>query len=77
MEDSNPHSLERKFIDYFGMTLDQFERLDFDKQEELIKKVAKLRHKIKNNESKFCLKEFLTCYPIFKKTISNKIKIKK
>ena len=72
MEDSNPDSFEKRFIDNFGMTIDQFERLDFYEQENLIKKVAQLQYKIKKNEKKinkkFKIKEILFYYPIFTKT---------
>ena len=45
MEESTPHSLESNFMDNFGMTLDQFERLDYYDQENIIKKVALLQYK--------------------------------
>ncbi|MBR3661031.1 MAG: hypothetical protein IKN63_03905 [Bacilli bacterium] len=43
--------VERSFIDFYGMTIEEFCRLELDKQEELILKVSKLRNKIKNKES--------------------------
>ena len=79
MEESTPDSFERKFTDNFGMTIDQFERLDFDVQEELIKKVVKLRAKIKKKEkrqiSKLKLGEILSYYPIFEKTSDKRKKL--
>lgn len=79
MEESTPDSFERKFTDNFGMTIDQFERLDFDVQEELIKKVVKLRTKIKKKEkrriSKLKLGEILSYYPIFEKTSDKRKKL--
>ena len=75
MEESTPHSLESTFVDNFGMTLDQFERLDYIDQENLIKKVALLQYKMKKldkRKSKFNINEIFTKYPIFTKTIKNK-----
>ena len=74
MEESNPHSLESNFMDNFGMTLDQFERLDYYEQEALIKKAALLQSKMKKlkKRSNFNLNEIFTRYPIFTKTIKNK-----
>ena len=48
-DDKTQETLERKFIDYFGMTVEQFDKLDFDTQEYLIKQVAKRRRKEDNN----------------------------
>ena len=53
--------LEENFIDYYGMTLDEFSSLDIDTQEVLIRKVYKLRkkkflekeHKMENKIEKF------------------------
>ena len=79
MEDSTPDSLERKFMDNFGMTIDQFERLDFDEQEALIHKVSLLKHKMKKKEqgihSKFNFGEIFTYYPIFSKTLKKRRKL--
>jgi len=75
MEESTPDSLEQKFMDYFGMTIDQFERLDFYEQEELVKKVAILKHKRNKNKglySKFRFGEIFTYYPIFAKTLKKR-----
>ena len=79
MEDSKPHSLERNFVDNFGMTLDQFERLDYYDQENIIKKVALLQYKMKklNKRSKINLNELFTKYPIFTKTIDKRKIFKK
>ena len=65
LEDNNKEIFENKFMNSFGMTIDQFERLDFEKQEELIKKVTMLNRRKKHL---FKLKELLERYPIFKKT---------
>ncbi len=70
MEENTPDSIERKFMDSFGMTIDQFERLDFDEQEILIKKV--IFYNRKRNKAKFKLKEIFTHYPIFAKTLKKK-----
>lgn len=57
---------ERSFLDDFGMTIDQFEKLDFDDQEKLVEKVSKYNKK---------KKKLLNHYPIFAKTFEkNKIK---
>lgn len=57
---------ERNFIDEFGMTIDQFERLELDEQSDLIKKVA-ISNKFK--------KKMYKRYPNFTKVIEkNKIK---
>ena len=56
---------ERNFVDNFGMSMDQFERLDYDEQEVLIDKVARLNNKKKHLLS---LKELFKHYPIFEKT---------
>ena len=44
--------LENKFVDYFQMSIDQFDDLDLETQEELIKKALILRKKVKKLESK-------------------------
>ena len=74
MEESTPHSLESNFMDNFGMTLDQFERLDYYDQENIIKKVALLQYKMKklNKRSKINVDELFTKYPIFTKTMKQK-----
>ena len=74
MEESTPHSIESTFVDNFGMTLDQFERLDYLEQEILIKRVAKLHAKMKklNKKSNFDINDVFTKYPIFTKTIKKK-----
>ena len=74
MEESTPHSLESNFMDNFGMTLDQFERLDYYEQEALIKKVALLQYKMRKlkKRSNFNLNEIFTRYPIFKKTLDKR-----
>ncbi len=38
----------RSFVDNFGMTLDQFEKLDFSNQEKLTERVSILNKKNKN-----------------------------
>ena len=55
--------LERNFIDDFGMTIDQFEKLDFYDQEKLVEKVSKYNKK---------KKKFLKHYPIFTKTLEKR-----
>lgn len=74
--EDNKEILENKFMTNFGMTIDQFERLDYEKQEELIKKVAKLRYKLEKKEnklhSKFNIRELFTYYPIFTKTLGKR-----
>ena len=40
--------IEETFMDYFQMTVDQFDNLDLDTQEELIRKALILRKKVKN-----------------------------
>ena len=72
IEDNNKEIFENKFMNSFGMTIDQFERLDFEKQEELIKKVTMLNRKKKYL---FKLKEILERYPIFKKTSEERKKL--
>ena len=64
-------TLENEFVDYFGMTIDQIERLDYDVQEEIIKKVIKIRKKI-GNKKNIKFKEIIKHYPIFKKTLSKR-----
>lgn len=64
--------LETKFMDSFGMTLDQFERLDFEVQEELIEKVNYINKKTKKEKIKFNINEILSYYPIFKKIVKKK-----
>ena len=54
MEETTPDSIEQKFKNYFGMTVEEFEQLDFYIQELLVKKVAILKHKSnKNSKGKF------------------------
>ena len=50
---------DRKFMDYFGMTVDQFGALDIDTQEVLIAKVQKLRKKQQKYAKKIKLKQKL------------------
>ncbi|MBQ8891951.1 MAG: hypothetical protein IJ068_03695 [Bacilli bacterium] len=57
MNDRTRRTLDQNFIDYFGMTLDQFSTLDIDTQEVLIRKVKKLRKKLLSIESKKTLKD--------------------
>ena len=64
IEDNN-EVFENKFMNNFGMTIDQFERLDYENQENLIKKVIMLN---KRKKHLFKIKEILKHYPIFKKT---------
>lgn len=73
-EDKTKEILENKFMTNFGMTIDQFERLDFETQEQLIKKVAKLRHKMekKAKNAQFRFGEVFTYYPIFAKTANKR-----
>lgn len=72
MNDKTKEILEEKFVDNFGMTIDQFERLDFEVQEEIIKKVLILNKKMKKKQSRLHFKrkfgEIFTYYPIFTKT---------
>ena len=79
MSDKTEKIVERKFMDYFGMTVEQFDELDFDTQQELIQKVAKLRNKMKRKEkgvrAKFRFGEIFTYYPIENKE-NRKEKIK-
>ena len=65
----------RGFVDNFGMTIDQFERLDYYEQKKLIEKVALLNHKrrkIKDSHIKFKFSELFTHYPIFTKTLKKR-----
>ena len=71
MEESLPHSKEEKFKYYFGMTVEEFEQLDFYIQELLVKKVAILKHKSKNS-SKERFGEIFNYYPIFAKTLKKR-----
>ena len=57
---------ERTFVDDFGMSIDQFERLDFEEQEKLINKVTRL------NRKKSYLAKLRALYPIFDKTKEKK-----
>lgn len=74
MEESNPYSLESSFMDNFGMTLGEFERLNYVDQENIIKKVALLQYKMRklNKKSKINLNEVFARYPIFTKTLNKK-----
>ena len=74
MEESTPHSLESNFMDNFGMTLGEFERLNYVDQENIIKKVALLQYKMRklNKKSKINLNEVFARYPIFMKTLNKK-----
>ena len=80
IDDKTKEIIERKFIDYFGMTVEQFDELESDKQEELIQKAAKLRSKMKNTKhkglhSKYRYDDIYTYYPIkTRETIKEKIK---
>ena len=64
---------ERSFVDSFGMTMDQFERLDFSEQEDLIDRVTKLNRK---RENLLNLKRLFKHYPIFRKVNEKKFKKK-
>ena len=57
---------ERTFVDDFGMSIDQFERLDFDDQEKLINKVTRL------NRKKSYLAKLRALFPIIDKTKEKK-----
>lgn len=72
MDDKTEEIIERKFMDYFQMTPDQFDELDFDTQEKLIRKAVILRKKTKKLEdkihSKYRFGEIFTYFPMnFKK----------
>ena len=54
---------ERSFLDDFGMTIDQFEKLDFYDQEKLVEKLSKYNKK---------KKKLLNHYPIFTKTLEKR-----
>ena len=74
LEDNTKEILENQFMDNFGMTLDQFERLDFETQDALIKKALILNKKKKRlaETKKINLKEVLSYYPIFRKVLKKK-----
>ena len=73
LDDNNENKelLEYNFLKYLGMTLDQFEKLDFEVQNQLIKKVMKLEEKQKNKKQKIHIKnvidDIFNYYPIFEK----------
>ena len=46
MEDKTKNVLNNDFINYFGMTIDDFDRLDSDTKEILVRKVIKMRKKL-------------------------------
>ena len=71
--------VEEDFMDYFNMTMEEFENLDYYTQEELIRKVSKLRNKLKKTEqgvhAKYRFGELFAYYPIeTEKNIKEKIK---
>ena len=74
MEESNPYSLESSFMDNFGMTLGEFEKLDYCDQENIIKKVALLQYKMRKlkKRSDFNVDEIFSRYPIFTKTMKKR-----
>ena len=61
---------ENNFLDNFGMTIDQFERLDYDVQEEIIKRFLILNKKKKKN--KLHSNDILNYYPIFSKVFKKR-----
>ncbi len=71
MEETTPDSIEQIFKNYFGMTIEEFEQLDFYIQELLVKKVAVLKHK-SNKNSKGRFGEIFNYYPIFAKTLKKR-----
>ena len=78
-DDKTKEMIEKKFVDYFQMTVDQFNKLEFDIQEQLIRKALWLQKKEKKlyskENSKFRMGEIFTYFPIFTKD-SSKIKRK-